>query len=278
MAKESKHKESERPRRVPLPFHQRFNIEIDLEEAQRRFMNRVNNLVPDCFNRATTNDHQIPWKLATILGMEYRGENKLEHFLTNDFYSCLKILEVAYRVISSSSSSYYLQYFTERIETILSLSEVDLGIQWRNGAFYKSGAKLLDEELVNEPLQWLSDPKYHNVLAPFEKGLRHFLEAHKYPERLADAVTNMYEAVEAIAKVVTGRAKRDLSGNAELFVKKLGLSDYYKKMLKDYILYANEFRHAVEEGEERVPPLPQEVEAFIYTTGLFIRLAVKSLP
>lgn len=259
------------------PFHQRFNIEIDLEEAQRRFMNRVNNLLPYCFNRATTNDHQLPWKLATILGMEYRGENKLEHFLPNDFYSCLRTLEVAYSVISSSSSSYYLQDFTERIETILSLSEIDLGIRWKDGVFWKSGAKLLDEALVNEPLQWLSDPRHHSVLAPFEKGLRHYMEATKHPERLADTVTDMYEALEAMVKVATNRPKKDLSGNRELFVKKLGLTDYYSRMLKDYISYANEFRHAVEEGEERKPPLSQEVEAFIYTTGLFIRLAIQRL-
>lgn len=277
MANKSKKQEDNQQSVAPLPFHQRFNIEIDLEEGQRRFMNRVNNLAPDCFNRATTNDHQLPWKLATILGMEYRGENKLEHFLTNDFYSCLRTLEVAYSVISSSSSSYYLQDFTERIETILSLSEIDLGIRWKDGVFWKSGAKLLDEALVNEPLQWLSNQKYHNVLAPFEKGLRLFLEATKYPERLADTVTDMYEALEAMAKVATSRPNKDLSGNRELFVKKLGLTDYYNRMLKDYISYANEFRHAVEEGEERKPPLAQEVEAFIYTTGLFIRLAIERL-
>jgi len=208
-----------------------------------------------------------------VLGIEYRGEDRLEAFLSDDFYSCLRTLEVTYKVMSSDSQ----QELTQRIETILSLSEVDLGIQWREGVFWPSGAKLLDEALVNEPLQWLSDPKYHNVLAPFKKGLSHFLEANKQPERLADTITDMYEALEALAKVVTSRPGRDLSGNRELFVRRLGLTDYYKKMLKDYISYANEFRHAVEEGKERVPPLPQEVEAFIYTTGLFIRLAIEQI-
>jgi hypothetical protein len=47
-------------------------------------------------------------------------------------------------------------------------------------------------------------------------------------------------------------------------------------MLKDYTEFAHEFRHAVAEGKTRELPPPQEVEAFVYTTGLFIRLAVES--
>ncbi len=149
-------------------------------------------------------------------------------------------------------------------------------MEWRDGVFWPSGAKLLDEALVNENLKWLADKGYHDVLGPFEKGLRHFLEAQQKPERLGDTVTDIYEAVEALAKVVTGRDK-DLSGNAELFISKLELSDYYRKMLKDYIDFACDYRHAVKLGEKRKPLTRNEVEAFIYTSGLFIRLAVQQI-
>ena len=123
-------------------------------------------------------------------------------------------------------------------------------------------------------MQWLSDPKYHNILEPFQKGLRHFLEASKRPELRQDTFTDMYEALEALAKIVTERPTKDLSKNRELFVNALGLSEYYKRMLKDYISYANQFRHGVEETKKRPIPSSKEVEAFIYMTGLFIRLAV----
>ncbi|MBA7699374.1 hypothetical protein ES703_108069 [subsurface metagenome] len=79
-----------------------------------------------------------------------------------------------------------------------------------------------------------------------------------------------------MAKLVTGR-DRDLSGNAELFISKLKLIEYYKGMLKDYIDFACDYRHAVKLGEKRRPLLRNEVEAFIYTSGLFIRLAVQQL-
>ncbi len=93
---------------------------------------------------------------------------------------------------------------------------------------------------------------------------------------MADTVTDMYEALEAMVKVVTGRDK-DLSANRESFISKLYLSSHFKIMLKNYIEYANEYRHAAEPCVERKLPISSEVEAFVYTTGLFIRLAIKSL-
>lgn len=49
----------------------------------------------------------------------------------------------------------------------------------------------------------------------------------------------MYEALEAMSQVVTGRTDKDLSTNRELFVSKLGLNDYFERMLRDYIIMAN---------------------------------------
>jgi len=278
---ENQHK-NKQPKTMP-PFHRRFNIRVGDKEAEQRFLNRVSNQVTKVFfswafdgagEEGEELKYDILWEVAKSLGKTFAYLYDLNHYVGGDFYTCLHALEVVYQELSTDDQKKELD---EIIKEIISLSETDLGVRWREGIFLPSGAKLLDEALVNEPLQWLSDPKYRNVLVPFQKGLSHFLEANKYPERLADTITDMYEALEALAKVVTGRPKRDLSGNAELFVKKLGLSDYYKKMLKDYISYANEFRHAVEEGKQRVPPLAQEVEAFIYTTGLFIRLAIERL-
>lgn len=284
MANKSKNqdKTNKQPKTI-LPFHQRFNIEVPNEEVKQRFLNRVSNQVfhsefhESVFeqNEATEDlKYDIMWEVAKSLGETFEHYYDFNHYINGDFHNCLRTLEIIYKELPENEQRIELD---EIIKEIISLSEIDLGVRWREGVFLPSGAKLLDEALVNEPLQWLSDPKYHNVLAPFKKGLSHFLEANKQSERLANTITDMYEALEAMAKVVTNRPKKDLSGNAELFVKKLGLSDYYKKMLKDYISYANEFRHAVEESKQRVPPLAQEVEALIYTTGLFIRLAIERL-
>ena len=87
----------------------------------------------------------------------------------------------------------------------------------------------------------------------------------------------MYEALEAMSQVVTGRTDKDLSANRELFVSELGLSDYFKKMLHDYIKYANDFRHATNPNRNRGQPKRKEVEAFVYSTGVFLRLSIERL-
>jgi hypothetical protein len=267
--------ESKQP--VP-PFHHRFNIEVGIDEAQKRFINRVINKVEQDLesflrNRTVGENKKAMYNAATKLGIEHAPSHTFYDYVRNKFYDCLIVLEAIYEVFAVEAD-YKAEELSNLIQYAISLSETDLGIEWRDGVFWASGAKLLDEALVNESLKWLADKGYQDVLIPFEKGLRHFLEAIQKPERLGDTVTDVYEAVEALAKRVTGR-DRDLSENAELFISKLKLSEYYKKMLKDYIEYANDYRHAAKLGEGKKPLSRYEVEAFIYTSGLYIRLAVQ---
>ena len=86
----------------------------------------------------------------------------------------------------------------------------------------------------------------------------------------------MYESIEALAKIITGREGKDLSANAELFLSKIKTSSKYRVILKDYIDYANDFRHPPEEGAARKPINEHEAESFVYLTGLFIRMTMQS--
>ncbi|HSL01905.1 MAG TPA: hypothetical protein VK901_00005 [Nitrospiraceae bacterium] len=54
----------------------------------------------------------------------------------------------------------------------------------------------------------------------------------------------------------------------------MNVSEEYNPILKAYIAYANEFRHAAEKGQKKAIPPRHEVESFIYLTGLFVRLAM----
>ena len=270
MAKETKQPVS--------PFHQRFNIKVGTDKARERFVNRVINKIGqdlEMLEQGRKSGHyaEAMYHAAIKLGTVYNAYYKFSDYVEDNFYDCLIALEAIYEVCVAKSSR-EAEKLSNLIQYAISLSEADLGIEWRDGVFWPAGAKLLDEALVNENLKWLADRDYQDVLVPFEKGLRHFLEAIQKPERLGDTVTDVYEAVEALAKRVTGR-DRELSDNAELFISKLKLGEYYKKMFKDYIKYANDYRHAAKLGEGKKPLLRNEVEAFIYASGLFIRLAVQ---
>ena len=262
-------------------FYRRFNIECTDEDAKQHFVNRIISFVSSNYEsledasfptRADRDRNQKLLAIANELGGKYQPETTYSKYIANNFFRCLQALEALYKTLSPYNEE--RDEFQRRMESIISQGETDLGIRWRKGIFLPSGAKLLDEALVNENLQWLSGPKYKNVLGPFRKGLSDFLQAASQPERFKDTIRDMYEALEKMARVVCGN-NRNLKANAELFVNMLGLNPHYSKMLKDYLEYAHEFRHAVGEGKERVLPSPQEAEAFIYTTGLFIRLAIE---
>jgi hypothetical protein len=152
-------------------------------------------------------------------------------------------------------------------------AEVDLGVRWSGGKFQRTGAALLDDGLVNDPLRWLADPRHKVIRDPFRKALDHLLESRSRTELRADVMTDMYEALEATVKLVTGR-DRDLSGNMELFVSTLNAPAAYRDILRPYLTYANRFRHGA--TTERPTVSEAEAESFLYLSGLFIRMALTS--
>ena len=105
------------------------------------------------------------------------------------------------------------------------------------------------------------------------KGLQDLLLSKKDPKRLSDVITDMHEALEALAKKALGY-DRDLSANREAFLAGVKASDAYKKLLRQYIEYANDFRHAAASGQPKSRIAEREAESFMYLTGVFIRLAM----
>jgi hypothetical protein len=253
-------------------FHQRFNIEVGLDEARRRFINRAHNVIAhDILDKIYEHDgleeaSEVERYVCTKLGEQWRGYGCLSSIIGDNFFEHVRALEAFYEHSKTRT------WADHDVKQILADSEIDLGIRWNNGHFLPSGSQVLDEKLVNDVLGSLSSKEYGGVLAPFQKGLEYFLRSINKPETLADVVRDMYESLEALAKIVTGNGK-DLSANSELFISRSKISDEYKPILKAYISYANEFRHAADKGQKKAPPSRKEVESFIYLTGLFIRLA-----
>lgn len=254
-------------------FHQRFNIDLPIDEAKRRFVNRAHNFIL----------HGLPgqlssWRIGYIndiekficdkLGERYTGIYCLSSILGDDFFVHLRALEALFKNADTK------QLTDEAAKSFIDDSELDLGVRWQNGQFIASGSPLLDEKLVDDVLiQLKKNSHYKGVLDAFGKGLDQFLRSKKNPALLADVLTDMYESLEAVAKIVNGN--KDLSANREEFVSKLKLSEHYKLMLKEYIRYANDLgRHAGKNGQPKPAPSRREVEAFIYQTGLFLRLAL----
>jgi len=194
-----------------------------------------------------------------------------DDYIGGDFFKCLQALEAIYNGIDRNR----IRDFEKAILRILSASEHDLGIEWKDGDFVPTGAKLLDEGLVNDNLKWLQENKHEHIRKPFDKALLHYSESLNHPEKLNDVVTDMYEALEATAKWTLGNNKK-LDANKQEFVKTLKLVPEYERMLTEYISYAHKYaRHAQDPKSERYKVPPSDAENFIYLTGLFIRFAIQ---
>ncbi|MCX5892172.1 MAG: hypothetical protein NTW80_04230, partial [Deltaproteobacteria bacterium] len=227
-----------------MKFINRFDIEVGQDEARKRFVNRAYNRIYKFFYNIEQNErYRIHIEIVSALGEKYSYGVDLSHTIGNEFYRNLLAIETMYECVDYHSR----KLLDILIKLLMHESEVDLGIRWTKGRFIKSGAKLLDNKLVNNDMDWLRENKYITVLTPFEKGLNHFLHSDKRPELLSDVITDMYESLEALSKIITKHPKKDLSANRELFLSKIKASDVYKKILSEYINYANEFRHASEE-------------------------------
>ena len=160
-----------------MKFTQRFNIEIGQDEAKRRFVNRAYNRIFHrfFFNLSDNERYRIHHEIVSALGEKYSFHKKLSDHIGDDFYRNLLALETFYL----SRDQYDRSELDNLIKQLISNSEVDLCVRWENGRFIKLGAKLLDDKLVNDTLYWLREKRYLSVLAPYEKGLEHFLYSDK---------------------------------------------------------------------------------------------------
>ena len=269
------------------PFHKRFNIDVKLEDAQRRFLERVRTatqMALDELDRDVLLNRLFEIACFTMgtrphFVMHVTGSSgfmaEWDEIVGDDFTQCLRMTEAVHSAAWAIDRYNTAKKLGNGIVTALDMSEVDLEIEWRERIFTKKGARLLDDRLVNDPLEWLRDPKYENVRKPFEKGLKQWMEIHKHKERTGDVVTDMYEALEALVQIVLGREK-DLSSNREKFASAIQLPEQYGLMLEQYVKFGCKYRHAAGMEKPRTYPLPNETEAFIYLTGVFVRFVLQA--
>ena len=116
-------------------FHQRFNIEVSLGQAERKFVNRVNNFVVHSLifgvYRESESDHDSPLEkyLVQRLGERWKGRGCLQNTLVDDYHIHLRAIEALFENPRTRD-------VTDRaIKGILLDSEIDIGIRWDNGHF-----------------------------------------------------------------------------------------------------------------------------------------------
>lgn len=277
-------------------FRKRMGLDkADAAEARKRFLNRTGvsilRWLQDNKGRVFYDENFIWWiseelgeswgdrVQAREYGSGYWSDVTMEIMTKGDFHQTLLVIEKAYQYLAEDRpANIYDRYsfskpedlinirnFNERMNRIILLSETDLGVFWKDGKFYLSGAKELDEALVSDTLEWLSS--YPATQKQFAVALDHYKKSIQTPSAGKDAITNSYTSVEALAKEIL-KNDRSFDKNSDELVEKLGLPKEYKNIVHYYKQLAHKYgsRHA---GSD---PIHKEVESFVYLTGLLLRL------
>ena len=261
-------------------FYKRFDTPIGIEEARRRFVARVCNSIFDNWDLLYSKLpplalNMILRPIASELGIRHNTNfRSIYDFInTDNYFEVLRGVEVIYKKGSDPGLKFVID--GDMNDNIIAKSELDLGIQWQNGKFIRTGAKLFDEKIVDDLLKWLGGKGYKTVIEPFEQARNHLLESESRPQVLLHVITKSYEALEALSLILVG--KSNLRGNQELFIKKVNGDDFHKKILKEYVEYGNAYRHPPKSNASPRPQLSiAKAEFFFYFTGTLIRLAMEN--
>lgn len=263
-------------------FHKKFGFKIDIDNEKNKFIQRINQSIFYKIKGVYGNGYEdifveICYQLG-INGRKWIDDVKsnnygdawipdLEEINNNNFTKTLEVLISLYDV---SEIAEIKKFISSNIEKALSQSSADLGIRWKDGMFYPAGAKEFDEILINDNLSWLE--KYPKTREIFSTALSHFSDSISNPSARKDAITNAYSALESLSRILLNN-KINFDKNSDTIVEKLNLPKEYKNIIFYYKQIANEYssRHAgTEFGHE-------ETEAFIYLTGILIRLIINKI-
>jgi hypothetical protein len=267
---------------VRKKFNLNLGIEDSVEDERNKFVQRINQAI---FHTIDTEGRQefayedIFRRLCFEMGLNANDMWREHHRRSNDIFAddpeyapeirsltndnfekTLLVLSILY-----SNRSNEREWLSKMIQHVFSCSTCDLGVRWKEGFFYPSGAGELDDSLIDEALTWLNE--YPNEKKDYEKALKYYED-----KSMGDVIRNCYSAIEGLARNILGNDKT-LDNNKNELLAKIKLSEGWKALLANYITYAHDFRHA---SKQRHSITRQETEAYLYMTGLIIRLIIES--
>jgi hypothetical protein len=287
-----------------LDFKKRFGKQISSEEVKGNFVTKVNHYLVPIIDRevgshySDGSDYRYsnPGSrffdyICVNFGLEPReiitGWNQNNYQLTeaipsvksltgSDFEKTLLLVEIAYSYFKKNVSVYTSNDIADAIDSMVNefvLQPISLGIFWRDGHFYPEGAVELDEKLIREPLDWLG--KYSKIQKLYKNALDNYSQSNTSDIKRKDTCINAYQAVEEIAKIIVGEQKPfdSIFGS---FGIKIGLNSHWQKILNQYREFSKEYGRHPGSTEDFIPDRPS-TEAFLYLSGLLLRLSVQKL-
>jgi len=246
-------------------FNQRWNItdEYDCNKEFQAFKNRVMN---SCRNIDNNIVYEGQLSFCSDLGIKYDPYGNIVKSLNIEtdhkkFYFILEvIINLPRYFFKVNSQAYYQQGLVKAVHC----SNINLAIENKNERFilYPAGEPFLDQELVNQPLSFLSgkSDKY------FVEAL-HFYESEKY----ADSAEKIRKSIEEFFRVKLNN-QQGLDKNIKNLQDKLntnGSPTEIRNIIFQILTYLDKYFNEHSKHKEAVDAV--ENEFLIYQAGLLMR-------
>jgi hypothetical protein len=255
-------------------FNQSFGVATTLIAERSAFVNRASHMLRLVRERIGDRYDELYRAVCFELGIK-PSDYMVPHYrhaatmpdpgslAVGDFN---KMLEVIMALRKSVRTNPPLAQFVDlSCQELLDRANLDLGITYKDGAFYPTGEPTLDHELIDHAL---------TVLAPYpaeDKDLRLALQQYR-AGKMDSVVDKCYRCVEGLLRQVLSNTKTLIDNKAEL-LRQLSLTDPWKRMLAAYIDFGNDYARHASAGRHSVSDA--EVEGYLYTTCTLIRLILK---
>lgn len=137
-------------------------------------------------------------------------------------------------------------------------------------AFYPRGPRVLDENVIDDDLEWLSD--YKTAIGPFRKALTQYSD----PTRQHDALDSLRRSMENFLRQLLGNGNA-LEDNKTVLIqwmKNHGTNAETQRMMKSLFQGYYDYQNShVKHGDEGWKPV--EVDFILYLTATFIHLLIE---
>lgn len=281
-------------------FNKRFGKTIDPEEVKCDFVNKVTHyLIEPLDERDGWHYSEHNSGLFNFVSIEFnrnpsdiiRAHNRnnfssydtykpsYKVFSQGDFEQTLLLIEIFFDYFSGSgrNNRYDGDQWIKRINAVVQIAlnqPISLGVTWREGKFYPEGAEEFDEKLIEDVLKWLESKPKISVL--YKNALDHYSQSISDPVKRKDVISNAFQAVEQLTREYLASPKLSFDNNFNALVDKLSIDKEWKKIFNSYRELSKEFgRHAGQTDE--FIPTQEDTEAFLYFSGLIMRLILQKL-
>lgn len=254
-------------------FSERFNLEIDAEEAKHRFMLRMNaSFFQSDFYKKDLRHHQdvLAQKAAGSLLEPYRFYTTPQSYIGDDFFRCLQVVEVMFAHFHELNDRERVAKIDTLIKEILGHDSIRLALEWKDGRFFPTSPDLLDRSLIEETLTWLAVMDSKPLSEAYAAAIGLFVKNEIKPEAAQELLRTLSNALLLFLKQLSNTVSQD-PVSALLAWSGRFPENSYGRMLAGQV--AEQFKFA----QQNAALSRSDRESLLFLTGTFFRWNIETV-